>query len=48
MTPLRLAIIVVVAVIILTIGGCVAFGVGSTSSGSDLDDLLTTPTPTAP
>lgn len=47
MTPLRIAILVVVAVLVLLIGGCVAFGVGTTGEG-DPGDLVTTPTETAP
>jgi hypothetical protein len=47
MTPLRIAIVVVVAVLVLFIGGCVVFGLGTNSEG-DLGDLLTTPTETAP
>ena len=48
MTPLRLAIVVVAAVIVLAIGGCVAFGIGSGSSDGSSGDLLTTPTETTP
>jgi hypothetical protein len=41
MTPLRLAIAVVVAVLVLFIGGCAVFGVGTTGEG-DVDDLVQT------
>jgi hypothetical protein len=47
MTPLRVAIVVVVAFLVLVIGGCVVFGVGSNDDGN-VDDLLTTPTETTP
>ena len=47
MTPLRIAIAVVVVVLLLFIGGCVVFGVGTNDDG-DLADLLTTPTATSP
>lgn len=47
MTPLRIAIVVVVAALLLFIGGCVVFGIGTNSEG-DLGDLLTTPTATSP
>ena len=47
MTPLRIAIAVVVAVLLLLIAGCLAFGIGTNDDG-DLGDLLTTPTATSP
>ena len=47
MTPLRIAVAVLVAVLVLTIGGCVVFGIGSSEDG-DVGDLLTTPTQTTP
>jgi nitrogen fixation-related uncharacterized protein len=47
MTPLRIALLVVVAVVVLFIGGCALFGLGTNSQG-DLGDLLTTPTATTP
>jgi hypothetical protein len=46
MTPLRVVVAVLVAVLVLTIGGCVIFGIGSQQEG-DVDDL-TTPTQTTP
>jgi hypothetical protein len=47
MTPLRIAIVVVVAVLVLFVGGCAVFGLGTNSEG-DLGDLLTTPTEPTP
>ncbi len=47
MTPLRIAIAVIVAFLVLFIGGCVVFGIGTSEQG-DIDDLLTTPTETTP
>lgn len=47
MTPLRIALLVVVAVLVFFIGGCALFGLGTNSQG-DLGDLLKTPTETAP
>jgi hypothetical protein len=47
MTPLRIAIAVVVAVLLLLIGGCVVFGIGTNDDGN-LADLLTTRTATSP
>jgi hypothetical protein len=47
MTPLRVAIAVVVAALLLLIGGCVVFGVGTNDDG-DLGNLVTTPTTTSP
>lgn len=47
MTLLRIAIVVVVAFLVLLIGGCVVFGVGTSESGTDLPEL-TTPAATTP
>jgi hypothetical protein len=47
MTPLRIAIIVGVAAVLLFIGGCAVFGIGTSNDG-DLGNLLTTPTETTP
>ena len=47
MTPLRIAVAVLVAVVVLMIGGCIVFGIGSSEEG-DVGDLLTTPTQTTP
>ena len=47
MPPLRIAIAVLVAVLLLIIGGCVVFGIGTNADGN-LADLLTTPTATSP
>jgi hypothetical protein len=47
MTPLRIALLVAAAVVVLFIGGCALFGLGTNSQG-DLGDLLRTPTTTAP
>jgi hypothetical protein len=47
MTPLRIAIVVVVALLVLFIGGCAVFGIGSPGEG-DIGNLLTTPTETTP
>lgn len=44
MTPLRIAVAVLVALLVLMIGGCIVFGTGS----SDAGDLPTTPTQTTP
>lgn len=46
-TALRTALVVLLAVVVLTVGGCIAFGIGSSDEG-DVDDLLTTPTRTTP
>ena len=46
MTLLRVAIVVIVAFLVLFIGGCVVFGIGSDEEG-DLPEL-TTPTATTP
>jgi hypothetical protein len=47
MTPLRIALVVVAAVLVLFIGGCALFGLGTNSQG-DLGDLRRTPTATTP
>ena len=47
MAPLRVAIAVIVAFLVLFIGGCAVFGLGTSSDG-DVGDLLTTPTETTP
>jgi hypothetical protein len=46
MTPLRIAVAVVVAVLLLLIAGCVVFGIGTNDDG-DVGNLLTTPTVTS-
>jgi hypothetical protein len=45
MTPLRIAIAVLVAVLVLFVGGCLLFGTGTSSS---IGGPPTTPTETTP
>ena len=47
MSWVRLALAVVAAFLLLVIGGCVVFGIGSSDGGS-VGDLLTTPTQIGP
>jgi hypothetical protein len=47
MSPLRVAAVVILAFLVLVIGGCVVFGIGTSGEG-DVDDLFTTPTETTP